>query len=279
MSTKEIWINLPVKDVAKSKEFYKAIGFVLNTAHGNTNDSASFLIGEKNMVLMLFQEDVFKSFTKNNLTDTALSSEVLISLDSETRNGIDEMANKVEAAGGNVFSKPEETQGWMYGCGFTDIDGHRWNMLHMDKSKIPQLANSNEECILVHTIVNATAEKVWQYFTLPQHITKWNNASDEWHTTNVINDLTVGGKFLYRMEAKDGSIGFDFDGHYSHIKKEEAIAYILTDSRKVNIHFEKVEEGIRVTESFETESENPIEVQKHGWQAILDNFKTYTENN
>lgn len=279
MATKEIWINLPVKDVAKSKEFYKAIGFVLNTAHGNTNDSACFLIGEKNMVLMLFQEDVFKSFTKISLADTNQSSEVLISFDSESRAEVDDMANKVEAAGGKIFGKPEEIQGWMYGCGFTDIDGHRWNMLHMDMSKIPKPPSVAKECVIINTTINSTAEKVWLYFTQREHIINWNNASNDWQTTKVENDLTVGGKFLYRMEAKDGSMGFDFDGHYSHIKAQEDIAYILTDSRKVNIHFEKVEEGIKVTESFEPESENSIEMQKQNWQAILDNFKVYTENN
>lgn len=138
MAIKGIWINLPVKDVAKSKEFYTAIGFVLNTAHGNSTDSACFLIGEKNMVVMLFQEDVFKGFTKNNITDTSQSSEVLISFDADNIEDIDAMANSVEAAGGKIFSKPEEIQGWMYGFGFADIDGHRWNMLHMDMSKIPK---------------------------------------------------------------------------------------------------------------------------------------------
>jgi predicted lactoylglutathione lyase/uncharacterized protein YndB with AHSA1/START domain len=279
MPTKEIWINLPVKDVAKSIEFYKAIGFILNTAHGNAIDSACFLIGEKNMVLMLFQEDVFKSFTKNNLTDTGQSSEVLISLDSETKNEVDEIANKAESAGGNVFSKPEEIQGWMYGCGFTDVDGHRWNMLHMDMSKNPHFVSDTKECILVHTTVNATAKKVWEYFTLPEHITKWNNASYDWHTVNATNDLKVGGKFLSRMEAKNGSMGFNFEGHYTHIETEEDIAYTLMDSRKVNIHFEKVPDGIKITESFEPETQNSPELQKQGWQSILNNFKTYTENN
>lgn len=279
MPVKEIWINLPVKDLAKSIEFYKAIGFVLNTTNGKSNDSACFLIGEKNIVLMLFQEDVFKSLTKNNLADTNQSSEVLISLNSETRNEIDEMANKAEAAGGNVFGKPEEIQGWMYGCAFTDVDGHRWNMLHMDMSKNSHSVNDSKECILVHTIINATTKKVWEYFTLPEHITKWNNASDEWHTPHATNDLKVGGKFHLRMEAKDGSSGFDFEGHYSHVKTEEDIAYTLVDSRKVNIHFEKVEEGIKITESFEAETDHSMELQKQSWQAILNNFKKYTENN
>ena len=278
MPIKEIWINLPVKDIAKSKEFYKAIGFVLNTSHGNTDHSACFLMGEKNMVLMLFQEDVFKGFTRNNLTDTSQSSEMLISFDAETRTEVNDMANKAEAAGGTLFGKPEEIQGWMYGCGFTDVDGHRWNMIHMDMSKIPLPANSSKDCIIVHTTVNATAKKVWEYFTLPEHITKWNNASEDWRTINAINDLKVGGKFLCRMETKDGSLGFDFEGHYTYIKTEEDIAYTLLDSRKVNIHFEQIEDGIKITESFEPETGNDLELQKQDRQVILDNFKTYTEN-
>ena len=279
MSTKEIWINLPVKDVAKSKEFYKAIGFVLNTTHGDTNDSACFLIGEKNIVLMLFQEDVFKNFTKNHVTDTSQSSEVLFSFDAETRSEVDDMAVKAEAAGGRLFSKPEEIQGWMYGCGFSDVDGHRWSMLHMDTNKMPQPESINKECILVHTTINATAKKVWDYFTLPEHFTRWNNASDDQQTSNAKNDLKVGGKFFLRTEAKNGSMGYDLEGHYTHIKTEEDIAYTLMDSRKVNIHFEKVEEGIKITESFEPVSEISSELQKQDWQAILNNFKSYTENN
>ena len=279
MPIKEIWINLPVKDVAKSKIFYKAIGFVQNTSHGNTNESACFLIGEKNMALMLFQEDVFKNFTKTGLADTSASAEVLISFDAGTRQEVDKMAVMAEAAGGKLFGRPEEIQGWMYGCGFTDLDGHRWNMLHMDMSKLPPPPGNNAACIFIHTTVNASAKKVWDYFTLPEHIKKWNNASSEWHTPQATNDLKVGGKFLFRMEAKDGSMGFDFEGHYTHIKPEEDIAYTLNDARKVNIHFEKVDDAIKITQSFEPEKENSFEMQQQGWQAILDNFKRYTQNN
>ncbi len=279
MAIKGMWINLPVKDVAKSIEFYNAIGFVLNTAHGNSNDSACFLVGEKNMVVMLFQEDVFRRFTKNDLADTSKSSEVLISFDADDRAEIDAMVNSVEAAGGRIFSNPSDKQGWMYGFGFADIDGHRWNMLHMDMSKIPIPVVDTKECIVIHTLINSTLKKVWRCFTQPEHIVNWNNASKDWQTINAINDLTTGGKFTYRMEAKDGSMGFDFVGHYSHIKTEEDIAFMLLDGRKVNIHFEKVAEGVKVTESFEPEKENTAELQKQGWQAILNNFKSYVENN
>ena len=280
MATKELWINLPVKNVAKSKEFFKALGFTLNTKHGDTNENACFNIGEKKVGMMLFPEAVFKTFAQHEITDTKLSAEVLISIDAETREEVDEIAKKAADAGGNVFAKPAELQGWMYGCGFADLDGHRWNVLHMDMSKIqPQKTATNKDCIIIHANVHATSEKVWDYWTKPEHIMKWNKASDEWHTLKAENDLRIGGKFSSRMEAKDGSMGFDFGGHYTHIKYLEDIAYTLDDSRKVNIHFEKTTDGVKITESFEPEKENNIEMQEQGWHSILENFKTYVENN
>ena len=136
--TKQIWINLPVKDIRKSKEFFTRVGFSLNEQYGNSDHSASLLIGEKNIVLMLFEEATFKSFTRNNLPDTKISTEVLFSLDAESREEVDEMAKKAADAGGLIFAEPAENQGWMYGCGFADPDGHRWNVLYMDMSKIPK---------------------------------------------------------------------------------------------------------------------------------------------
>ncbi|MFN0083507.1 MAG: SRPBCC domain-containing protein [Ferruginibacter sp.] len=280
MPVKEIWINLPVKDLTKSKVFFKALGFTQNTTHGNTNENACFVVGEKNVAVMLFPEAVFKTFTRHEVSDTRMATEVLLSIDAETREEVDNLAASAAAAGGNVFGEPAEIRGWMYGCGFTDLDGHRWNVLHMDKSKMPQQSAAlNKDCIIINTTVKATAEKVWEYWTKPEHIKKWNYASEDWHTTKAENDLTVGGTFSSRMEAKDGSMGFDFCGHYSHIKELEDIAYMIGDSRKVNIHFEKTADGIKITETFEPETENSQEMQQHGWQAILNNFKTYTENN
>jgi predicted lactoylglutathione lyase len=136
--TKDIWLNLPVKDVARSKAFFTALGFTQNTRMGDTDHFASFFIGDKKFVLMLFPEATFKSFTQHSVTDTTQSSEVLISIDAETPGEVDEMAKKAEAAGGTVYGKPGAKDGWMYGCGFTDLDGHRWNVLHMDMSKMPK---------------------------------------------------------------------------------------------------------------------------------------------
>jgi predicted lactoylglutathione lyase len=136
--TKDLWINLPVKDVMKSKEFFAKIGFKHNTQYGNGPDSAGIIVGNKNIVIMLFAEHIFKGFSQNNLADTKQSNEVLFSFDAESRQEVDEIAKKAVEAGGTLFGKPAEHQGWMYGCAFTDLDGHRWNVLHMDMSKMPQ---------------------------------------------------------------------------------------------------------------------------------------------
>jgi uncharacterized protein YndB with AHSA1/START domain len=133
--------------------------------------------------------------------------------------------------------------------------------------------------ITVETTVNATAEKVWNFFNAPEHIIKWGSPSPDWHTTKAENDLRAGGNFLYRMEAKDGSFGFDFGGVYDEVKTNRLIAYTMGDDRKVKIIFTKEGNAIKVVETFEAETQNPIEQQQTGWQAILDNFKKYTETN
>jgi uncharacterized protein len=133
--TKQLWLNLPVKNVEKSKDFFAKLGFSFNTQHGNSPVSASLVIGKN--VIMLFEESAFKSFTKSEISDTANANEVLISIDAESKEEVDEMAQKVADAGGEVFSKPDEKDGWMYGCTFADPDGHKWNVLYMDISKMP----------------------------------------------------------------------------------------------------------------------------------------------
>ena len=133
--------------------------------------------------------------------------------------------------------------------------------------------------ITVQHTVNAPVEKVWDAFTSPEHITKWNFASDEWHSPSAQNDLRTGGAFSYRMEAKDGSFGFDFGGIYDEVRDKEYIEYTMGDGRKVQVSFEPQGNGTKVIENFEAEGQNPIEMQRGGWQAILDNFKKYTESN
>jgi uncharacterized protein YndB with AHSA1/START domain len=139
------------------------------------------------------------------------------------------------------------------------------------------MENDNRIKITISTTVNAPIEKVWSCWTEPEHITKWNNASEDWHTLNAENDLRVGGKFLSRMEAKDGSFGFDFEGVYDDVKLYEVISYNLGDERKVFITFKAQAKVTEIVETFDAESENSIELQRDGWQAILDNFKKYTE--
>ncbi len=133
--------------------------------------------------------------------------------------------------------------------------------------------------ITVEITVNATVENVWSFFNLPQHIINWNFADPSWQCPKAENDLRVGGKFLSRMEAKDGSFGFEFWGVYNQVKLNELIAYTLGDGRNVKISFTSDGVTTKVVETFEAESENPIELQQGGWQAILNNFKNYTETN
>ena len=141
------------------------------------------------------------------------------------------------------------------------------------------METQNKTVITVENIINAPVEKVWDYWTKPEHITKWNNASDDWHTPRAENDLQVDGSFVSRMEAKDGSMGFDFSGTYDAIRNKEYIEYTLTDGRKVKVFFSVQGNSTKVVESFEAENTNSIEMQQGGWQAILDNFKKYTEAN
>lgn len=139
------------------------------------------------------------------------------------------------------------------------------------------MSTENKTIITVESTVKAPVEKVWKYWAGPAHIKKWNNASEDWHTPHAENDLRTGGKFLSRMEAKDGSFGFDFGGVYDTVKTNELIEYTMGDGRKVKVTFAANGNETRVTETFEAETMNSIEMQKGGWQAILNNFKKYTE--
>ncbi len=133
--------------------------------------------------------------------------------------------------------------------------------------------------ITIEALVNAPVEKVWEFWTSPKHIMQWNNASDDWHTTKAENDVRVGGSFSSRMEAKDGSFGFDFGGVYDEVKPNEVLAYTLGDDRKVKIQFSQEGNQTKITETFGAEEMNPIAMQEFGWQSILNNFKKYTEAN
>lgn len=131
--------------------------------------------------------------------------------------------------------------------------------------------------ITVETTINSSIEKVWDCFTNPIHITNWYFASSDWHAPAANNDLQIGGKFSTTMAAKDGSFSFDFEGIYTQIIHHKEIAYTLLDNRKVIILFETIDNKVKITESFDPETKNSLELQKAGWQAILNNFKKYVE--
>ena len=131
--------------------------------------------------------------------------------------------------------------------------------------------------ITVKTIVHAPIEKVWESWTSPEHIMQWNNASADWHTPYAENDARTGGKFKSTMAAKDGSFSFDFEGVYSNVVDQKLIEYGLDDGRQVKVEFINNGNSVNVIETFDPETKNPIEMQRGGWQAILDNFKKHTE--
>lgn len=141
------------------------------------------------------------------------------------------------------------------------------------------METTHQTAITVQSTINAPVTKVWDYWTNPEHITQWTFASDDWHAPYADNDLRTGGKFKTTMAAKDGSFSFDFGGEYSQVDEHRAIAYAMEDGRKVSVLFESDGNSTQVTETFDPESTNPIEMQRGGWQAILDNFKKYTEEN
>jgi uncharacterized protein YndB with AHSA1/START domain len=135
----------------------------------------------------------------------------------------------------------------------------------------------NKTIITVETIVDAPVLKVWQSWNAPEHITQWCQASEDWHAPFAENDLREGGLFKTTMAAKDGSFSFDFGGEYTTVKEHKLIAYVMGDGRKVNVEFTDLGEQTKVVEHFDAENTHSEEMQRSGWQAILDNFKKYTE--
>ncbi|MCK9410610.1 MAG: SRPBCC family protein [Bacteroidetes bacterium] len=136
---------------------------------------------------------------------------------------------------------------------------------------------SQKQMITIETTVNASIEKVWKMWNAPEHITKWATGSPDWHTPYAENDLRVGGKFLSRMSAKDDSASFDFIGTYDDVQKHKIIAYTMEDGRTAKIVFTASGKNVKIVETFEAETENTLELQRTGWQMILDNFKKHVE--
>lgn len=141
------------------------------------------------------------------------------------------------------------------------------------------METSERTSVTVQTIINADIDKVWNYWSEPVHITKWCQASDDWHAPFAENDLKKGGSFKTTMAAKDGSMQFDFGGVYDEVIPNSRIAYTMSDGRRVDISFTPKGESVEVVETFDAENTHPVEMQRAGWQAILDNFKKYTEAN
>lgn len=133
--------------------------------------------------------------------------------------------------------------------------------------------------VTVTAVVNADLKKTWAYYTQPEHITKWNFADPSWQCPSAVNDMQVGGKYSARMEAKDGSFGFDFEAIYDEIIDGKSFTYSMPNGRQVTVTFSEDGSKTAVVVTFDPEDENPIEMQKAGWQAILDNFKKYTASN
>ncbi len=133
------------------------------------------------------------------------------------------------------------------------------------------------EKIQIQVIVEKSLDDVWNFWTNPDHIVKWNQADESWHSPFAESDLKKGGRFLFRMEAKDGSMGFDFSGTYTEVVVKQKIGFQLDDERMVDVTFQKQGSSIVVTESFEPEEQFDLDLQRKGWQAILENFKKYSE--
>src|SRR5687768_10277339 len=133
------------------------------------------------------------------------------------------------------------------------------------------------KAITVEATVKAPVEKVWKAWSEPQHITKWCAASDDWHAPYAENDLRKDGKFKTTMAAKDGSFSFDFEGVYTKVEPNKTIEYTMSDGRTVQVHFSSDGHSTKIKETFDAETENPVDMQRQGWQAILDNFRNYTE--
>lgn len=139
------------------------------------------------------------------------------------------------------------------------------------------MEQSDRKVIIVRAQINTPVKSVWKCWTTPADIVHWNAAQDDWHTTRAENDLRTGGKFLFRMEARDGSMGFDFLGEYDKVVVDKEIHYTLGDGRKVQVTFSALGDRTDVVESFEAENVFPHDQQREGWQAILNNFKKYAE--
>lgn len=163
--------------------------------------------------------------------------------------------------------------------GHEDYFDQVWPKAFEKLKNLAESQNREPRQISVKTVVKASVDKVWQYWTEPKHITQWNAASTDWYSPAAENDLRENGKFSYRMEAKDGSQGFDFEGVYNKVEPHRHISYTMGDGRKADVHFQEDGTTTVIEEIFDAEKTHSAEMQQKGWQAILDNFKTHVERN
>lgn len=138
--------------------------------------------------------------------------------------------------------------------------------------------STSGEFITVECIASVPIEQAWKLWTDPEHVVHWNFASPDWHTPRATTDLTVGGKYCARMEAKDGSAGFDCEGIFDKICEHELLESHFADARKIEVKFSRTENGTKISQTFETETVHPAELQRAGWQNIMDNFRKYAES-
>lgn len=199
----------------------------------------------------------------------------MTALEVESRELVDRIVSIALENGATRYQEGKD-HGWMYYDSFADLDGHQWEILFTDISQIPQEMNAHK--IIVQATIAADKRKVWDYYTQAEHIIKWNFADPSWHCPVASNEMKIGGKYFARMEAKDASFGFDFEAVYLEIEERTKFTYEF-GGRQATVEFKDADGQTQVIVSFDPETSNSIELQRNGWQAILNNFKEYTEAN
>lgn len=270
-----IYVNLPVKNIEKTREFWSKLGFAFNEQFSD-DKALCLILNEGNIYAMLMSHEFYKTFTNRPIADGS-TTQVLLAIDVGSRDKVDEIIKIALENGATKYLEPSDF-GWMYYDRFIDPDGHQWEVMFSDESLIPLENEENEKQdkrITIETIVSKPVDQVWEMWTLPIHIMQWNNASDDWFTPSAENNLIEGGRFNYKMAARDGSYSFDFSGTYNEVIIGKKIAYTLDDDRKTIIEFIEEDGKVKIVETFEAEEHYSLEKQRAGWQAILDNFNRY----
>jgi uncharacterized protein len=273
MKIKSIFVNLPIKDVKRTREFWTNLGFSFNEQFSDDR-ALCLVLNDGLMYSMLITHEMFSTFTNKPIAD-GTTSQVLNALEVDSREQVDKIV-KLALENGATRYRESQDHGWMYYDSFADLDGHQWEIMCTDLTQMTPKVEL--EKIIVKATISIDKQKVWDYYTQPKHITKWNFANESWHCPTATNDMRVGGKYSARMEAKDGSFGFDFDATYQEINHGHSFTYEF-GGRLATVDFKEQNGQTEVTISFDPETENSIELQQNGWQAILDNFKKYIEAN